>query len=710
MRKRRFKKWMTVGVFLSMGWLIRMPVLAAEGVQYELAPVVVTATRTEKNPNYIPYSAQALSSEQLKNEQMVRTVPEALKEIPGIMVQKTAHGQGSPFIRGFTGFRTLFLIDGIRLNNSVFRDGPNQYWNTVDPLSVKRLEILKGPQSVLFGSDAVGGTVQAISVEPDMKSGSGTNIHGRGYYRYASAENANVGRAELSGMIADKLGVIGGYSYKDFGNVHSGGDLGELPKTGYDEWNADAKVVYQVTPGSKVTMAYQKVVQDDAWRTHKTIYGKGWEGTTVGNEKVRSLDQDRELFYMKYSGKNPAGWLDGLDITASYQTQEEEQYRVRSDNRSDVEGVDVGTSGLCAQLDTGSPIGWLTYGLEYYHDEVDSFLRKYKADGSFSGAEIQGPVADDASYDYLGAYFQDDFQVTDRLGLIAGIRYNYMKADADKVKDPLTGDLMTLEDDWTTLVSSLHGLYWLDAGEQVNLFAGISQGYRAPNLSDLTRYDTARSNELETPAPDLDPEEFVSYEIGVKLRSTRFASQLSYFYTDIRDMIVRAPTGRIIDGDNEVTKKNAGDGYIHGVDLNCTWRIFRDWEAFGAFTWMDGEVDSYPTSDPIKVTEPVSRLMPPTFYGGLRWEPVPPCWLEGYVTIAGKQDDLSASDMEDTQRIPPGGTPGYTVYGVRGGWHLTKNLTASAGIENITDEDYRIHGSGLNEPGRNFIATLEATF
>ena len=97
----------------------------------------------------------------LRREQMAASVPEALSETPGVLVQQTAHGQGSPYLRGFTGFRTVALVDGIRLNNSTFRDGPNQYWSTIDALAITRLEVVKGPASVMYGSDAVGGTVNA---------------------------------------------------------------------------------------------------------------------------------------------------------------------------------------------------------------------------------------------------------------------------------------------------------------------------------------------------------------------------------------------------------------------------------------------------------------------------------------------------------------------------------------------------------------------
>ena len=124
-----------------------------------------------------------------------RTLPEALGEVPGVLVQKTSNGQGSPFIRGFTGFRNVLLIDGIRLNNSVFRDGPNQYWNTVDTFAASRIEVLKGPASVLYGSDAIGGAVNVLS---DIPGAAKPGFSPRALYRYSNAESSDTIRGDLT--------------------------------------------------------------------------------------------------------------------------------------------------------------------------------------------------------------------------------------------------------------------------------------------------------------------------------------------------------------------------------------------------------------------------------------------------------------------------------------------------------------------------------
>ncbi|MDP6381422.1 MAG: TonB-dependent receptor, partial [Phycisphaerae bacterium] len=394
----------------------------------------------------------------------------------------------------------------------------------------------------------------------------------------------------------------------------------------------------------------------------------------------------------------------------SWQVLREEQFRIKGDNTSDRQGFEVNTLGFWLQLESPSRIGRWTYGTEYYRDWVDSFKAKYNADGTLKKVEIQGPVADDATYDLLGIFVQNEIPITDSLDLILGARYDYARADAGSVKDPETGNKISISESWETVVGSARFLYHMDEKEHWHLFGGVSQGFRTPNLSDLTRLDTARTNEIETAAPGLEPEKFISYEIGVKSKYENLSGQVAYFYTDIRDMIVRTPTGNIIDGDSEVTKKNAGDGFIHGIELSTKYRFHPKWTAFGSFTWMDGEVDTYPTSSGVKNAEPIDRLMPPTGNLGLRWEPNKKFWLEAACTIAAKQDDLSTRDKADTQRIPPGGTPGYTILTVRGGWKLRKNLTLWAALENITDEDYRIHGSGQNEPGRNLIVSIEWKF
>lgn len=122
-----------------------VPALATDSPDaLNLQRITVTATRGPLNNLDSPAIVHSRDAVELRMQRQVRTTPESLRDLPGVMVQKTGHGQGSPYIRGFTGFRTLFLIDGIRLNNSTFRDGPNQYWNTVDPLSVGSLELVKG--------------------------------------------------------------------------------------------------------------------------------------------------------------------------------------------------------------------------------------------------------------------------------------------------------------------------------------------------------------------------------------------------------------------------------------------------------------------------------------------------------------------------------------------------------------------------------------
>jgi hemoglobin/transferrin/lactoferrin receptor protein len=176
-------------------------------------------------------------------------------------------------------------------------------------------------------------------------------------------------------------------------------------------------------------------------------------------------------------------------------------------------------------------------------------------------------------------------------------------------------------------------------------------------------------------------------------------------------MIIRFPTGNTIGGDFEVTKDNVGDGYVHGVELSGDYRFHPQWTVFTGLSWMYGEVDTYPTAAQVEESEPLDRLMPPSGHLGLRWDhPSGQLWVEGLLDFADEADELSTRDKSDTSRIPSGGTPGYQVLSFYAGWQPSENISLNLALENVFDEDYRIHGSGLNEPGRNLIAQLEYRF
>ena len=676
----------------------------------ELPEVVVTAMRAETPIAEVPGAIHVVDRDSMQAS-APRTTPDALRGLPSVMVQKTGYGQGSPYLRGFTGFRTLMMVDGIRLNNSAFRDGPNQYWNTVDPWSVARYEAVMGPASVLYGSDAVGGAVNALTLAPPEWTGEPTYERTLAY-RGATADESTQARAGVRARVTERLGLAAGFTWKKFNDVRGGEDVGRQRHTGYDESDFDLRADYDLSERATLTLAHQQVAQDDAWRTHSTFYGIDWEGLKTGDDQMRAYDQDRALTYARLAAADLDGIVSACNLTLSRQAQEEDLHRLRGDGRRDETGFDVVTWGAALELQSESDFGHWTYGADYYRDEVDSYGRHYKADGKLNKTDPQGPVADDAAYDLVGAYLQDTVPLFGgALELTPGVRYTYAQLDADRVLDPVSGETTARADDWDTVVGSLRALAPLGAARRHAVYAGVSQGFRAPNLSDLTRLDAARSTEIETPVDDLDPERFVSAEAGARYDDGRRSAEIAGYYTWIKDLIVRTPTGEVVDELQEVTKKNAGEGYVAGVELTLGWQVTEDWHVRLMGSWMDGEADAYPTSDPVAARDYVSRLMPLTGQAAVRWQPAGEAyWLEAVVDAAEKADRLSADDERDTQRIPPGGTPGYAVLTLRGGTTVLEGLDLTLALENVADEDYRIHGSGVNEPGRNLVLQAEWTF
>ena len=666
---------------------------------------VMTATRHAERVFDLPFTAAVEGGAVLDRS---RTVQDALRETPGVQLQRTSYGQTSPFMRGLTGYHTLMLVDGIRLNNSVLRSGPNEYWGLVDALSLDRIEVTLGPGSVLYGSDAVGGTVNAIPLRRQEYE-DGFHWDRRIYLRYSAAENSITSRAQISGNVGQDLGFVIGGGLGSFDDLNAGGGLGPQAHTGYTNRFGDVALDFHVDDHWTFDVLGQLARVNDVGRTHRTIHAVSYHGTTGGSDLRRNYDWERELAAVRLSGQDLGGFIDAANFRISYHRIAEDRDRVRGDGRRDLQGFDVGTFGVGLELTSQTELGRLTYGADWYHDVVDSFRDNFDVTGAFTGSAIQGPVGDDATYDLLGLFVQDEVALGQEVSLVAGGRLTWASADVGRLEDPNTGGVSSLEDDWLSAVGSLRVLW--SPVDEARVFGGVSQAFRAPNLSDLSRLDSARSNELEVPSPGLDPEDFLSLEVGGKVRWEGLALHAAYHYTFMDDVIIRQPTGVMLGSEFEVAKRNGGDGHIQGVDLSVSYDLDSNWSAFGTLQWLDGQQQTFPTSMPVSATEPISRLSPLNGVLGVRWQTTDRrFWIRAWAVLVDRQDRLNTRDMNDTGRIPPGGTPGYSVFNIEAGFALDESKRFFASVENITDKNYRVHGSGLQEPGINVIIGAAFTF
>lgn len=650
-----------------------------------------------------PSAVTVQDGESIRQRRMSRSATDALLHLPGVLVQKTAPLQSSPFIRGFTGYRNLMLIDGIRLNNAAMRSGPNQYWSTIDSYTIDQLELVRGPLSVLYGSDAVGGTVNVITRRRKTFA-PGTWVGGLASLRGASGEEALFARFEFEGN-SGGFGWLGGISGKQYGDIQSG--AGHLPETGgIEELDGDLRFDMKLSKRWSLVAAFQHVGQENAPRTHKTIHAIPFEGTTVGSELQRDYDQQRDLLYARavYDGCRGGG-LEAASVGISWHRHWEERDRLRTGDRQDISGFELDQIGLQAQATSCTAIGRLTCGLDWYHDEADTWKRDYVG-GALDKERIQGAFGDDSRYDLAGLYVQDELTFG-RFDLVLGGRFTYARAEADRVEDPVTGNVISVENDWTRVVGSARGMYHISP--HWNVYAGVGQAFRAPTLYDLTSFDV--TGFVETPSPDLDAEDFVSFETGVKTQYEDLSGSLAGWYTILDDTIIRSPTGALIDGTPEVRADNIGDGWVWGVEADVAWRFACAWTAFATASYMDGEADELDPDSGEIVRSPLGRQKPFATFLGLRWEiPGGRWWAQAEWGYSDREDRLSLKDQTDTSRIPTDGTPSWNVVNLRGGVRIGERTRLGVSLENLFDENYRIHGSGQNEPGLNVVAVLEVAF
>ncbi len=669
-----------------------------------LEPLVVTASRTEESVKRAAYTMAFIDSDFICDNSR-RTLPDALQYTPGVLVQKTANGHGSPFIRGFTGRQNLLLLDGVRMNNSTLRSGPVQYWNTVDPLSIDHMELIKSQGSVLYGSDAVGGTLNVFGKSSDFRGKTTDQPYFGGSAAYefrANGQGSHIERLETEAGVGGKFGVWLGLSNKDFGDIEDSA-VGRMKGTGYPEQDLDFRVDWAVTPDSTLTFATNYVNQDAISRWHRTLNNPGWQHdghiAASGKWTANDFDQERSLSFLRYAGESPDAnvAIKRWNATISFQkaADSETQDRTPAENSLRASNIDLETIGLDLTLESEIGAGTLVYGADYYHDDVESSGYKMKSNGS-SYQEVL-PVADDSQYDLFGVFAQYIFKPMDALEITAGTRYTYAEADLGRFYN-LAGTALqpSQSQDWDSLVGSLRASYQLNSAW--GIYGGISQAFRSPNLDDLTGNMTAKSGSNSLGSTEVNAEKFLTYEIGTRHTSQNTTLGLAVFYTDVKDSITAVP---ILPRSKDTINTNSSDGYIYGVELEGAWRFHPEWTLSGFSAWQDGRTEGpLYLGGPI-VDKPMTRQLPLTGSVALRWtHPSNKYWIEGRLLAATTEDRITAADQAaDNQRIPTGGTPGYVVASLHAGWKVNDHLDLNCGVENLTDEDYRNHGSGQNEPG-----------
>lgn len=677
-------------------------------------PLVVTASRDALPLADTAYTSHVLDADFISDNSR-RNLPDTLNLTPGVLSQKTTYGHGSPFIRGMTGRSNLLMIDGVRINKSNWRGGPVQYWSTVDSMSVDRVELIKSQGSVPYGSDAMGGTLNAFTKSSSYASQTLDQwlFHGASSAEYRSnGEGSSLGRVELDVGQGQRWGLLMGASMKEFGDI-SDSAVGRMKHTGYPEDAWDLRFDARLAPGTNLTVAHQTLDQDDVWRWHRTVFNPGWnhEGhiAAKGSFLANIYQQERSLSYVKIDSTLPenGSWVQHWTATLSYQSSYDEEFQDRRAKKSEAlssskfqqrQVADVDTYGVDLELESKFGPGKWVYGLDYYRDEVQSDAVRNTGAGYVFKAD-QRPVADDSSYELLGLHAQYHWQLASDWRVESGLRHTHAAADIGKRYDANLKKDVTSQRDWDNDVLSLRAIH--DVNEVVSLYGGVAEAFRAPNLQDLSGATTAKSGIESGGSVDLDPEKSLTYELGGRWGGSSVVSQLAVFYTDIVDIITDVP---VSNGSSTTKAANGREGYIWGLEWDGAWQMDPQWSLTAFAAWQKGQTETAKYDGGLIVSEPYSRALPLTGSLALRWTSAGKrYWVEGRVLAAAEESRLSSSDITDNQRFPRGGTPSYIVPMLHAGWAATDHVDVTVGLENLTDVDYRHHGSGNNEPGFNAI-------
>lgn len=636
-----------------------------------LIEVVITAQRHLQENLVVPYSVSVMAQQDLSVFNP-RTTPEALMTMNGVFIQKTNHGGGSPFVRGVTGNQTLILIDGIRLNNSTFRYGPNQYLNTIDAYTVNRIEVAKGTGSVQYGTDAIGGVVHVLTREPQF-SISKPVITGKLIAKYMSGNMEKTVRGETS-YSDKKLAILSGISKRSFGDIIGGDTTGKQSPSGYEEWSFDMKARFSISRTMQLTVMNQFLRQQSVPVYHKIKL------ENFGRNEM--APQQRWLTYARLNIQGNSWLIKETDLTISFQQAQEG--RISQKHNSTIlrkERDQTGTIGMTADISSSFNKIWTANsGMEIYIDRVTS---KREDIDILSGAGVskRGLYPDQSAYQNYSLYSLHHFH-HGRWVLDAGLRFNTFSIN---ISDTTLGDVKITP---SALVSNAALLYSISRDQSA--YVSFSSGYRAPNVDDLGTLGIVDFR-YEIPAADLHPEKSQHTELGYKYKGKKVSATAAFYYLQLNNLITRVKVnGEMINGYQVYKKENTESAYIKGMEMECSYQLTNYLTINSGIAYTYGQNIS--KSEPLRRIPPINGRVIGTYrikkwMAAAEWQ------------FAGKQSRLAQGDKDDN-RIPAGGTPGWNLLNIYGGYKVGI-IQMNAGMQNLFNRDYRTHGSGINGVGRS---------
>lgn len=661
----------------------------------ELDIITVTAARAEKDPFQTPNAIHVLGSNQIARTNAAHA-SNILRDVVGVIAQETTVGQGSPMLRSLTGYQTLIQVDWVRLNNSTFRSGPNQYTATISPDMLGSTEVLLGSSSMLYGSGAMGGVVSYFTKDVPINPSQDTlNIKPHLIARYSTATQERLGRLELTGN-KGQFGFIVGGGVREYGDINPGtgydlhyknrkyeivrtkpfdvdiynyNTINRLSKEDIpDNWLIDtegplswraidvnAKLGYQLNGTSTINVAYQM------WR----------QPQTPRYDKIapREFDefyfepQNRDLIYANYITNPESDSIDKFRLTVSFNRQKEGRNEVKLDEVKRRHRYDtVNTIGIAAQaVSRVLPKQRIVAGGEFYLDMVQSRTVTTE-NGKETVDEEKARFINGSQFWDASIFLQDEVQIHEKVEFTLGGRATVYNTYADlSVRSDEFEEFNKFDNSLTGSAGVVIGLT-----DFLNVVGSFGTAFRAPSLNDTTAVEVTNEG-ITAPSPDLDAETSWTAEGGFKVKHKYFRGSLTLFHSRIKGLVVRKPVADVYE-DGEIPQlhqdlineyegidvlvfDNVDEAQYQGVELAALVPINSIYSFYGNASLLRGEVllINGIKPDPDKPWEARTRREPPlNGIVGIEWDPADSqYWGTVYVRAATAQRRLNRSDIRD---------------------------------------------------------------